>query len=119
MPSPRRDSVTATHINHDGPNATGQRNGYGPAYPPSDAKSDIALALGCRPVNKNNKMYLTARQFVAYGIAERKPGQSKVTVADVLQAISELSLEPHGIRDGEATYDPIPIRKALTSTWRP
>lgn len=71
--------------------------------------------LGIDPL-VDPKVYLTVQQFVAYGVVQRRTGHAKVTVEDVLAAISALGLEAHHCNGaGQPAYDPVPIRKALST----
>lgn len=63
----------------------------------------------------NDKIYLTAQEIVSYGVVSRGKFDPKVTTEDVSRAISDLGLEPHGLRDGQHTYDPVPIRLELSN----
>ena len=76
-----------------------------------------SMYLGIEP-RKTIKVYLTVEEMVTYSIVRRKPGQPKVTVAEVVKCINDLQLDHHAIRDGKLVYDPVPIRKAL-STIKP
>lgn len=96
-------SIRATRVNHDGP-----------TYPSKVLIGDVALALGYAP-QANDKVYLTVEQFASYGIVQRPKTEPKVTVREVLAAISQIGLEPHRLdAAGQPVYDPIPIRLALS-----
>ena len=60
-------------------------------------------------------IYLSVDEIVAYGIVLRDPGQPKATVAEVVECINRLGLQYYAIRDGKLVYDPVPIRKALST----
>lgn len=121
MPSRRylnHQSIAGTRVDHYGPHGRGRGNGgYGPVYR-APLTGDVALALGCAP-RSEDKVYLTVREIVSYGIVEREPGKPKVTDDDVVRAINDLRLEHHAVRDGQLVYDPVPIREALSPSPEP
>lgn len=112
MPSRRYEPLLGTRASHSGPGAHGQNHGYGRLYWYKPV-GDIAAALGCQPTNKD-KVYLTVHEIVSFGIVERPKGQPKVTVEEVIQAVNDLGLRHHAVRDDQLVYDPIPIRVYLT-----